>query len=79
MSILSYFRVVPQALPDPAGPLSSDLSPSTFAEANAAVNGVQEAMTKKQGPYDLHLRCMACSFDGSTHYFLVNISHCGCK
>ena len=34
--------VVPLALPDPAGPLSSELSPSAIAEANAAVNGVQQ-------------------------------------
>ena len=52
MSLLSYFHAAPRVLPDPAGPLSSELSPSAIAEANAAVNGVQQAKakeTKKRG------------------------------
>ena len=53
MSLLSYyFHVAPRVLPDPFGPLSAELSPSAIAEANAAVNGVQQAKTqgsKKQG------------------------------
>ena len=47
MSLLSYFHVAPQVLPDPAEPLSSELSPFAIAEANAAVNGVQQAKTKE--------------------------------
>ena len=47
MSLLLYFHVAPRVLPDPAGPLSSELSPSTIAEANAAVNGVQQAKAKE--------------------------------
>ena len=47
MSLPSYFHVAPQVLADPAGPLSSELLPSAIAEANAAVNGVQQAETKK--------------------------------
>ena len=34
---VSYFHVAPQVLPDPAGPLSSELSLSAIAEANTAV------------------------------------------
>ena len=80
MSILLYFRVVPRALPDPAGPLSSELSPSIIAGANAAVNSVQQAKTKNRtSSIDVYLLCMACSFNGSTHYFLVSISLCGHK
>ena len=54
MSLLSYFDIAPQILPDPARPLSSELSSSAIAEANAAVNGVQQAKTKgtkKRGTY----------------------------
>ena len=54
MSLLSYFHVAPRVLPDPSGPLSAELSPSAIAEANAAVNGVQQAKTpgsKKEGTY----------------------------
>ena len=47
MSLLSYFHVAPRVLPDPAGPLSSELSPSAIAEANTAVNDVQQAKTKE--------------------------------
>ena len=49
MSLLSYFHVAPRVLPDPSGPLSAELSPSAIAEANAAVNGVQQAKTIKKG------------------------------
>ena len=42
-----YFHVAPWVLPDPAGPLSSEQSPSTIAEANAALNCVQQAKTKE--------------------------------
>ena len=73
MSLVSYCREVPRALPDPAGPLSSELSPSAIAEANAAVNGMQQAIkTKKRGPYVKYVG-VVCSFDDSTHYFLVSI------
>ena len=45
-NLMSYYRtsidVVPRDLPDPAGPLLLELSPSNIAEANAAVNGVQQ-------------------------------------
>ena len=54
MSLLSYFHVAPRVLPNPSGPLSAELSPSTITEANAAVNGVQQAKTKgskKRGTY----------------------------
>ena len=55
MSLLSYFHVAPRVLPDPSGPLSAELiAPSAIAEANAAVNGVQQAKikgSKKQGTY----------------------------
>ena len=54
MSLLSYFHVAPRVLPDPAGPLSAELSPSAITEANAAVNGMQQAKTKeskKRGTY----------------------------
>ena len=51
MSLLSYFHVAPRVLPDPSGPLSAELSPPAIAEANAAVNGVQQAKTKKRGTY----------------------------
>ena len=47
MSLLSYFHVVPQVLSDPAGFLSLELLPSAITEANAAVNGVQQAKTKE--------------------------------
>ena len=47
MLLLSYFHVAPQVLAHPVGPLSSELSPSAIAEANAAVNGVQQAKTKE--------------------------------
>ena len=54
MSLLSYFQIVQRDLLDPAGPLSSELSPSAIAEANTAVNRVQQAKAKemkKRGPY----------------------------
>ena len=54
MSLLSYFHVALRVLPDHSGPLSAELSPSAIAEANAAVNGVQQAKTKeskKRGMY----------------------------
>ena len=54
MSLLFYFHVAPRVLPDPFGPLSVELSPSAIAEANAAVNGVQQAKnegSKKRGTY----------------------------
>ena len=54
MSLLFYFHVAPQVLSDPAGPLSAELSPSTIAEANTAVNSVWQAKTKggkKRGTY----------------------------
>ena len=51
MSLLSFFSVVPRALSDPAGLLSLELTPSAIAEANTAVNSVQQAKTKKRGPY----------------------------
>ena len=47
MSLLSYFQRAPRILPDPAGSLLSELSPSAIAEANAAVNSVQQAKTKE--------------------------------
>ena len=47
MSLLSYFHISPWVLPDPAGPLLLELSPSVIAEANAAVNGMQQAKTKE--------------------------------
>ena len=47
MSLLSYFHIAPRVLADPAGPLSSELSPSAIAEANAAVNSLQQAKTKE--------------------------------
>ena len=53
MSLLLYY-VALRVLPDPARPLSSELSPSAIAEANAAVNGVHQAKTKetkKRGMY----------------------------
>ena len=46
-SLLWYFCVAPRVLPDPAGPLSSELLPSAIAEANAAVNDVQQDKTKE--------------------------------
>ena len=73
MSLLSYFHTAPQVLPNPAGPLSSELSPSTIAEANAAVNGVQQANAKETTVQYLGV---ACSFESSTHYFLVSNSCC---
>ena len=54
MSILSSFRVIP---PNSAGPLLSELSPSTIAEVNAVVNGMQHAKTKKTEPY-VKYRCV---------------------
>ena len=54
MSLLSYFQVVSRDLLDPAGPLSSELAPSAIAEANAAVNRVQQqakAKETKRGAY----------------------------
>ena len=54
MLLLSYFHVAPRVLPDPSGPLSAELSPSAITEANAVVNGVQQAKTKgnkKRGTY----------------------------
>ena len=47
MSLLLYFQVAPRVLPNPAGPLSSEISPSAITEANAAVNGMQQAKTKE--------------------------------
>ena len=47
MSLLSYLHVAPRVLADPVGPLSSELLPSAIAEANAAVNGMQQAKTKE--------------------------------
>ena len=71
----------------------AELSPSAIAEANTAVNGMQQAKTKgskKWGTYreiDRALRIthvcgtrysgVACSFESSTHYFLVSNSCCG--
>ena len=47
MLLLSYLHVAPRILPDPAGPLSWELSPSAIAEANTAVNGVQQAKKRE--------------------------------
>ena len=47
MSLLSYFHVAPRVLPNPAGPLSSELSSSAIAEVNAAVN--RHAASQDQG------------------------------
>ena len=47
MLLLPYFHIAPRVLRDPARPLSSELSPATIAEANTAVNGVQQAKTKE--------------------------------
>ena len=57
MSLLSYFHVAPRVLPDPAGPLSSELSPSAIAEANAAVNGVQHVKTKETKKREVDRAC----------------------
>ena len=58
MSLLSYFHIEPQVLSNPAGPLSLELSPSTIAEANAAVNGVQQAKTKETKKREIdHAHC----------------------
>ena len=97
MSLLSYFHVTPRVLPDPFGPLSAELSPSAIAEANAAVNGMQQAKIRLrevrskgrtvQGDrscwgsrvceYGTRYSGVACSFESSTHYFLVSNSRCG--
>ena len=61
--------MVPRALPDPAGPLSSDLLLSDIAEASTAVNNVQQAKTKKRG---LHVKYDE-NINGSTHFFLVRV------
>ena len=52
---MSYFHVAPQVLPDPVGPLSSELSPSAITEANAAVNGMQQAKTKETKKREIDL------------------------
>ena len=44
---VSYFHIAPRVLPNPTGPLLSELSPSAIVEANAAVNCVQKAKTKE--------------------------------
>ena len=54
MSLLSYFSTKPQELPNPAGPLSVNLSSSSIEEANAVVTAVREGnspINEKQGPY----------------------------
>ena len=67
MALLKYFHAVPRSsdtsdcrtgqystdnLPDPAGPLSSDLPPSVIAAANDAVaSACQTTRQKKRGPY----------------------------
>ena len=50
MSLLSYFQAAPwRDLLNPAGPLSSELSPSAISEANAAVNhATQRAKESKK-------------------------------
>ena len=50
-----YFHVAPRVLPNPAGPLSSELSPSAIAKANAAVNGVQKTKTKETKKREIDL------------------------
>ena len=63
--------VAPRVLPDHAGPLSSELSPSAIAEANAAVNGVQQAKTKETKKWEIdcaevvHTVCV-CEYGTST-------------
>ena len=52
---VSYFHIAPRVIPDPAGPLSSELLPSTIAEANAAGNGVQQAKTKETKKREIDL------------------------
>ena len=47
MSLLLYFHVAPRVLPNHAGSVSLEVSPSAIAEANTAVNGMQQAKTKK--------------------------------
>ena len=47
ISLQSYFHLACWILPDPAGPLSLELSPSAITEANAAVNGVQQAKKRE--------------------------------
>ena len=47
MSLLSYFYIAPWVLPNLAGPVPLELSPSAIAEANTAVNSVQQAKTKE--------------------------------
>ena len=59
------FLTVPQVLSDPAGPLSSELSPSAIAEANAAVNSVQPAKTKETKKREVN----------HVHYTCVQIWH----
>ena len=66
MSPLSYFICNTSGFADSAGPLLSELSLSAIAEANAAVNGMQQAKTKKREPYvenrsasALHVHSMA--------------------
>ena len=49
MSLLLYLHIAPRILPDPAGPLSWELSSSAIAEANTAVNGVQQAKKREIG------------------------------
>ena len=93
MSLLSYLHIAPRVLADPVGPLSSELLPSAIAEANAAVNGMQQAKTKETIKETRDRSCalytyantvlrysgpgMACSFESSTHYFLVSNSRYG--
>ena len=52
---VSYFHVASRLLPDPAGPLSSELLPPAIAEVNAAVNGVQQAKTKETKKREIDL------------------------
>ena len=51
MSPLPFFNIVTRALLDPAGPLSSEMSPSAITGTSSVVNDVQQAMTKKRGLY----------------------------
>ena len=83
MSLLSYFHGAPRVLPDPSGPLSAELSPSAIAEANAAVNGVQQAKTKgskKRGTYReidrvLRIACMPIRYQIFGHGMFIRELH----
>ena len=90
-SLMSLLPLYLRLLLESAPLSSSKLSPSAIAEANTAVNGVQQAKTKKQGPYvystcsyDKNIKYssengvhagVAYSFDGSIDHFLVSIWH----